>query len=52
VLVTRHAVLPELTRVLRHIAETSFVRRLRSRIGAPSLRAGSKLAASGDASRR
>ena len=52
VLMTRHPVLRELRRVVGHFAETSFVRRLRGRVGSRASRAGSQLAASGVASRR
>ena len=51
-LVTRHPALLELRRVVEHLAETAFVRRLRERAGAHASRAGSRLAASGVASRR
>jgi O-antigen/teichoic acid export membrane protein len=51
VLVTRHPVLPELRRVGEHLASTSFVRRLRSRVGTHAATAGSHLAGSEVASR-
>ena len=38
VLVTRHPVLLELRRIVGHLAETSFVRRLRSRAGSHAAR--------------